>query len=433
MKALAHTGLAVPSILLPGLGADIRAWSVIACDQYTQDQAYWDHVERLTAGLPSSLRLILPEIYLERDDCPSRIASIHNEMRRCLREGVFAPEFEGLVLSERTTAFGRKRRGLLAAVDLDAYDWRSHSEALIRATEKTITARIPPRMDIRRGAPLELPHIMLLINDEEKKLMSEAAACADADPLYDSDLMLNGGHVRGWAITKPAAWERLREVIAAIAQKNRGFLFAVGDGNHSLAAAKAIWEERQQALDEGTESPVRYALAEIVNIYDEGLTFEPIHRALFNVDAQRLMDFLCPRLGAEIVQLHSAAEAAELVGSSHAHIALAFSPRAKDTVFMLLKTHIQGLAVSYVQPLLDEFIEMQKKDGQTVSIDYIHGSGETLSLAEREGTAAILMPPIKKESFFSTIAECGVLPRKSFSMGEADEKRFYLEARRLFA
>jgi uncharacterized protein (DUF1015 family) len=338
-------------------------------------------------------------------------------MKDYLKSGVFAPPLTGMVYIERVTSYGRTRAGLVTSIDLDAYEWKPGSTALIRATEATVPSRLPPRMEIRRGAPLELPHVMLLVNDAEKALVEGAGARAKkAAPLYDTDLMLDGGHITGWAVTGEAL-DGVREAASRVAAKNtqdgKVFMFAVGDGNHSLASAKAVWEEYKAAhKGEDLENhPARFALAEIVNIYDKGLTFEPIHRVLFG-----LKDGAAKEVAA-LLEKSLAGQGSKV--SLEGNLITVATPNP---------TPQTPLAIVTVQPLLDEYLAATPG----TSIDYIHGAEEVQRLAKQAGTVAILLPPIAKESFFSTIGARGALPRKTFSMGEASEKRYYFESRALY-
>jgi uncharacterized protein (DUF1015 family) len=417
-------GIAVPDILIPSPQVDVKAWAVVACDQYTQDPSYWEKAEKARQGKPSTLSLILPEAFLAQKD--SRLPAIHQAMRDYLGGGVFAPPLHGFVYLERKTEFGRLRKGLVVAIDLDAYDWNPQKKALIRATEATIVERIPPRMDVRRGAPLESPHVMLLADDSAHRLEEACASLArSAPPAYDTDLMLGAGHLRGYALSG-AALATVGKALASTA--GPGFFFAVGDGNHSLASAKAVWDEYKAAHPGVTEHPARYALAEIVNIYDEGLTFEPIHRVLFNVNARDLIGFLAEKLGGKPEAASSKEDCVKRVEQSASAFCFAWKTAGGDADYALLESPVQGLAVSALQPALDEFLASRPGS----SIDYIHGTEEVFSLARKEGAVSVLLPPIAKDSFFSTISAKGALPRKSFSMGEASEKRFYFECRKLF-
>lgn len=438
MKNFSPFGLFVPEILLPKKDIALKQWAVVACDQYTQDRDYWKRAELEAAG-PSTLHLILPEVYLNDQDKTQRIEAIRCAMKQYLAEGIFRESHQGFIYLERTTEYGRVRKGLMVAVDLESYEWKPFSKALIRATEATIPDRIPPRMEIRRGATLELPHIMLLANDKAGVLVEacgEAVKSAAIEPLYQGDLMMNAGSIVGYPVTG-AVLEGCYQALKQLAKENTSaagdtFLFAVGDGNHSLATAKAVWDEFKEkeaaagkSLADLEACPLRYALVEIVNIYDKGLTFEPIHRVLFGVEAPSVMDFCQDKLGGVIEAVASENELASLVENSTNSFGFVFVDTAGKQQFYCLKTEIQELAVSRLQPVLDEFLA-----GKTgTEIDYIHGTDEVFRLGSQEGSLSILLPPVAKDSFFATIGSGGPLPRKSFSMGEASEKRFYLEAR----
>ena len=446
MKTLKELGLRVPEILLPAK-TDLNKWSVIACDQYTQDKEYWKRAEAATCGEPSTLNLILPEVYLGSPDKAERIAKIRRTMKEYLGAGVFAPPFNGFIYIERKTAFGRMRRGLVAQIDLETYEWKPFSKANIRATEATIVDRIPPRKEIRKGAPLELPHIMLLVNDKDDLLVGGAQKItAGREPLYKGDLMCNGGSITGWGLSSEADIGLVTEALNKIADANTAddgstFLFAVGDGNHSLATAKAVWDEYKAELIAGgageaelAENPVRFALIEVVNIYDKGLTFEPIHRVIFNVDAGALIKSLSGALGGTVSEVAGQTELESAVRASSADCGFDYVDESGAQKFVLLRTPIKELAVSRLQPEIDKFLkEVGAGAGAVPEIDYIHGSEEVLGLGKKPGAVGILLPPIAKDSFFETINGRGPLPRKSFSMGEADEKRFYLECRKLFS
>ena len=468
-KNIEDFGLRVPEILLPAK-IDLSTWSVIACDQYTQDLNYWKKAEAIVGDKPSTLNLILPEVYLNSPDKPQRIAKIRETMKRYLGETqnggeklngsagtVFAPAKKCFVYIERTTAFGRTRKGLVAQIDLDTYEWKPFSKANIRATEATIVDRIPPRKEIRKGAPLELPHIMLLVNDKNDILVGGSGKRVKDDGralLYSGSLMNNGGSIKGWALESDDDIAAVTEAVSKIAEANTAadgstFLFAVGDGNHSLATAKAVWDEyKAELIASGADDaaiancPVRFALVEIVNIYDSGLTFEPIHRVIFGVDNKKLISTLAEKLGqngeiATVKELASQKELETAVKNSWANFGFDYVDDDGSQKYVLLETSIKELAVSRLQPEIDEFLKACAGAGVGTSsgapeIDYIHGTEEVLSLGKKPGAVGILLPPIAKDSFFETINGRGPLPRKSFSMGEADEKRFYLECRKLF-
>ena len=444
MKKIEDFGLSIPEILLPK-NIDVSSWSVIACDQYTQDLDYWKKAEACAAGKPSTLNLILPEVYLNSPDKPERIEKIRKTMKEYIDGGIFDAAKNCLIYIERKTAFGHIRKGLVAQIDLETYEWKPFSKANIRATEATIVERIPPRMEIRRGAPLELPHIMLLVDDKDDLLVGGTGNKVKSKaPLYDGSLMCNGGSITGWAVESENEIADVTEAVSKIADKNRAadgstFLFAVGDGNHSLATAKAVWDEyKEKLIAQGADEAalkacsVRYALVEIVNIYDTGLTFEPIHRVIFGADVEGLISHLSEKLGGTVSEVSRAAELDAAVKASWADFGFAYREGGNGKQkYVLLKTGIKELAVARLQPEIDAFLK-EASGSEKPEIDYIHGSDETLKLGERENAVGILLPPIAKDSFFETINGRGPLPRKSFSMGEADEKRFYLECRKLF-
>ena len=442
MVNFSQYGVAVPEILLPKK-IDLEKWAVIACDQYTQDKAYWKRAADIAGSEPSTLNVIFPEVYLADADKDERIGKIKETMDAYLKKDVFAPAEKEFIYIERKTEYGRTRKGLIVAVDLDTYEWKPFSKALIRATEATVPERIPPRMKIRTDAPLELPHIMLLADDPDDALVGKTGSLVKSEkPVYDGDLQQQSGHITGWAVRDEKAMAHIQDALSAIAKKGTDadgntFLFAVGDGNHSLATAKAVWDEHKKTLAaqgksdaEIAQSPVRYALVEIVNIYDEGLTFEPIHRVVFNADNAGLLAFIAQKLDGEVQAVATASELEKLVAdktASGARYGFVTTAGGKTT-YTLLQTASTDLAIASLQPALDDFI----KENSGIEIDYIHGTEETVELGSKDGQMGILLPPIAKDSFFATINGRGPLPRKSFSMGEASEKRFYVEARRLF-
>ncbi|MDR1636671.1 MAG: DUF1015 domain-containing protein [Treponema sp.] len=457
---LEDLGLGIPEILLPRQGIDLLKWAVVACDQFTQDGDYWEKAGRIAGDAPSTLKLIFPEFYLEADPLSreERIGAIHRSMADYLAQGIFAPPRRGWVYLERSTPFHKIRRGLVAAVDLERYQWAAGAKSLIRATEGTLKERLPPRMDIRRGAPLESPHILLLLDDEGDTLFPALTGMARRmEPAYRSPLMLDSGEVSGWFLDGEAQWNLVGDKLAELRRRaetryggDEGdpFLYAVGDGNHSLAAAKGIWEEYKAAHAgeaDLMEHPARWALVEMENLYDPGLSFEPIHRVVFNAHADRLLDLLSWLPGAASYPVEGLGKLRELVKGPGPGQRLGFVSGDRCLVF---ETQIPGLATVSLQPLLDNFIAGAEGFGVSPppsiegpgvsppSIDYIHGEEELIRLAAgghgSRPAAGILLPPIRKEGLFETIARSGPLPRKSFSMGKAREKRFYLECRRLF-
>jgi hypothetical protein len=449
-ERLERIGVTVPEIYLPGAGTDYRKWAVVACDQYSSEREYWEEVDREVNGNPSTLRLIFPECYLGDSDKDTRIATIQKTMQDYLDEGILSPRGHGFMLVERTTPFEEKPRlGLVVAVDLERYQYGKDSKSLIRPTEGTIVERLPPRMQIRRGAPLELPHIMILIDDPRKTVIEPLyQKRLYFERAYDFDLMKNSGHVRGWFIKEEAEFARISEAFENLADPeafrakygvDEVLLFAVGDGNHSLATAKAIWEETKAAFAGHPDAetilashPARYALVELVNLYDEGLPFHPIHRVLFNIEAQDFLGMLAGA-GAEIQYTSDAAQAfaivdasatgAQTAGCTH-RFAFVTENRAGTITFEAPRA---GLAVATIQ----EYIDIYRKDHPEAGIDYIHGTASTESLGRKKGNLGLYLPPVDKASFFSVVIHDGAMPRKTFSMGEAPEKRFYVEARKI--
>ena len=468
---LAALGVAVPELLLPGQGIDLYKWAVIACDQHTQDRAYWEQARSIAGESPSTLNMIYPEIYLEEAGKKERIAAIHRSMNDYLASGIFAPPQKTFVYIERDTPSHKTRRGLLAALDLEAYNWKTGdssttgliSPPLVRPSEGTVTERLPPRMDIRRGAPLETPHILVLINDEENTLLpalaehaKKPAANTQSSVLYDTELMLGSGRVRGWKLDKEADWGFLAASLEKLAEQSgnppvvswekRGeqssqtaapFLFAVGDGNHSLATAKVVWEEYKTARQNDPaimHHPARWALVELVNLYDPALSFEPIHRLLFGTDAAAVQKALEQLPGYNCRKLDSPEKLAELVEDQQCGVLRLGLISGEG--FFLVEADQVPIAIDALQPLLDKMIGQQNG---SVSMDYIHGSDELFRLSGRNnrgnpGNSAVgvLLRPFRKQGLFETIARRGPLPRKSFSMGGTEEKRFYLECRKLF-
>ncbi|HCM26404.1 MAG: hypothetical protein A2Z99_20715 [Treponema sp. GWB1_62_6] len=438
-ERLEALGTAIPELLLPESGTDLEAWAVIACDQFTQDRAYWESVRARVARAPSTLSLILPEVYLEDGDRKERTERVRSSMREYLDGGTFAPGLRSAVYIERGSPGHPRRRGIVLAVDLERYEWQVGTRPLIRATEGTVPERIPPRMEIRRGAPLEVPHILLLVDDEERRLIEGLGERASArPPLYSTPLMIGAGSIRGWALDREEDWAFMAdglERLAARAAERYGvsggdpFLYAVGDGNHSLATAKAVWDEYKAAhvAEPGLmDHAARWALVEVENIYDEGIDFEPIHRAVFGVTRSELADALSSLPGFSIEPAPGPAELERLVaeGSPDGNLYGLVSADGCS----LVRTTAAGVATEGLQALLDAFVAA--RPGR--SIDYLHGEEETIRVGLRPGAVGLILPPIGKSALFSTVARSGPLPRKSFSMGDAIEKRFYLECRKLF-
>ena len=391
-------------ILLPR-AEDMGAWSVIACDQFTSEPEYWAAAEARAAEKPSTLSLMLPEAWLHTARADGADGRIADTMRRYLAEGVFQTVPDSFIYVERTLSDGRVRRGLVAALDLEQYDFTGTQRTSVRSTEGTVEERLPPRVNIRRGAPLEMPHTLLLMDDRTDSVLSLAEKAKDTlEKVYDFDLMLGGGHIAGWRVsgeTKAAVQSALDALDNAALQRekygdaaeNGKLTFAVGDGNHSLAAAKRFWEEKRETLPENEREtdPARFALVEIENIHEPSLDFEPIHRVIFDTDASAFAaEFTAHRTEWE----------------------------AEDKTL--------GERVAAAESFCRAYIAVHGG-----YIDYIHGDDTARALGEKPNCAAVLLPPVEQSGLFVSVLKNGALPKKSFSMGNARDKRYYLECRKI--
>lgn len=390
-------------ILIPREGADMTRWACVACDQFTSEPEYWEKAEKIVGGAPGALRLMLPEAYLGRRDETAEAERINAAMDGYLSCGVFREIKDSLVYVERTLRSGAVRRGLVGALDLDAYDWREGTRTPVRATEGTVEDRLPPRVKVRMGAALEMPHIMVFIRDESDGIIASAAG---GEQLYDFDLMLGGGHIRGSRVTGEAA----ARVCAAMDALPGEIKFAMGDGNHSLAAAKKCWETIRPALaaDERETHPARFALCEIVNIHDSAVTFEPIHRLLANTDTS---DFF--------------AAASRTFGSGASGYAVAFLRGGEE-----LTLRIAGRSIGRLIGEVEAFCQSYTA-ARGGAVDYIHGDGEERALSMRDGCCGVLLPGMEKAELFESVERTGPFPKKSFSIGVGADKRYYLECRRI--
>lgn len=403
-------------ILLPKVES-LEKWAVIACDQFTSQPEYWQRVREYVGDAPSTLRLVLPEAELGVDD-DARAAQIAAEMINLLNSGRFCAYQNAMIYVERTLLSGRVRKGLVGAVDLEAYDYESGSTSTIRASEKTVVERIPPRKKVRQNAPLELPHVLLLCDDDERVLIEPITAIKDSLPnLYDFDLMEGGGHVAGWLVQGEAA-EAFEARLTAYAQtvdrkyeglKGASVLFAVGDGNHSLATAKACYEDQKRACAPGEALllPSRWALVELENIHDEAQEFEPIHRLVLTEEPEALLRAMRQEVGAET------------------GYPIRWTAGEKNGTIYLDASR-GTLPVGILQGFLDRYMAKHP-----CGIDFIHGEEALRQLAAKDGAVGFMLPAIDKGGLFRGIVADGVLPRKSFSMGHAQEKRYYLEARKI--
>ncbi len=402
-------------ILIPKV-QQMETWSVIACDQFSSDPEYWKRVRRNTEGVPTTLNLILPEAEL-RDVTDARIADINQTMKTYLNEGIFEKQEASYVYVERTLVDGQIRRGIIGAIDLEEYDYHKGAVSMIRATEETVTSRIPPRLRVRKDADIELPHVILLCDDEKQLLLQWLTEQKETFPkLYEFDLMEDGGHIAGWLVKGQAASAFSNGVSEYVnAQRERyesqglkPMAFAVGDGNHSLATAKAYYETYRQEHPEAEKCcPARYALVELENIHDESQKFEPIHRILMNVDTENLLEALEKEYGSAD--------------------GLPVEWRTKDRQGVIrLKDDGSHLTVAILQKFLDQYLKTNEG-----AIDYIHDNDALIKLTDQVNAIGFLLEPMEKKDLFPGVVAGGTLPRKTFSMGHACEKRYYLEARKI--
>lgn len=417
-------GFGPADILLPQ-NCDLTKWSVVACDQYTSQNDYWERVAQTVGDAPSTLKLILPESQLEDGHFEEHVADINRTMDAYLDQSLFRTLPNALIYVERWLDNKKLRRGLVGVVDLECYDYNAGSSSLIRATEGTVITRLPPRVAVRRNASLELPHIMVLVDDPDKQLIEHLTYETDRmEEVYDFDLMERGGHITGYLVPEDLQAD-VCEILNTLARPHdfarkygaKGkpvLLFAIGDGNHSLAAAKAAYEEKKQHTpqEQWADLPSRYALVELVNLHDESLEFEPIHRVCFDVDADELMkDFLAAYPSAHYGE-----------GEGHTITYVFDTEVGKITI----PKPTAQLPVGTLQDFLDQW--MQNHSGR---IDYVHGDDVTWELGRKPGNIGFLLPAMGKDELFKTVIFDGALPRKTFSMGEAHDKRFYLEARKI--
>lgn len=417
-------------ILLPAEQIPLEQWACIACDQFTSDPAYWQRAAQTAEGSPSTLNLILPEVYLESDDTEQRVAKIHSTMED-YAQNVLTRAVDGFVYVERTEQSGRVRQGLIGVVDLEAYTYARGTRPQIRPSEATVESRIPPRMAVRQGALLESPHIMMLADDPGCTLIEPIAARKDElRKVYEGELMLGGGHIAGWAVEDAAMLEQIdvalnalgsREAFDAKYPQAKGaatLTLAVGDGNHSLATAKACWEELKKTLtpEQQQNHPARWCLAEVCNVHSPAIEIEPIHRVLFNVNC-----------GAVLLSL---------ITWSDGNMAGICFGGDKQQPFELAGPHTANV-LSFEDPVgaltvgsIDDFIEYFMESHPEARVDYVHDEPAVRELCKK-GAVAFLMPPFEKSDLFKGIVLGGVLPRKTFSMGHAEEKRYYLECRKI--
>jgi hypothetical protein len=437
MRNYPSIGIQIPDILLPNDNIDLTKWSVIACDQFTSQPEYWDEVRNYVNQSPSTLNLILPEVYLNKPEEKSLIDCTNRSMQAYLEQDIIRPE-EGIVLIERISN-GGKRHGLLLALDLEKYDFEKGSSSLIRATEGTIIDRLPPRIRIRENAILELPHILVLIDDPEKSVIEpiwkEILHCPK---IYDFDLMLGSGHLMGYLVNNSNIEKKMVEALEilinpdffhakyGLTKNENALLFAVGDGNHSLATAKAVWEKKKAGLP--TDHPLRFALVEIENIHDQGLSFEPIHRVVFGIKND-IIEALKNHYGKKAIidTCPSFEEMTSKVKKSTSENQIIGITTSNYFGILSIDHPASNLPVGTLQEFLDGFLS----DGGAKGIDYIHGADSLQKISQEPDNFGFYLPAIDKNQLFRTVILDGALPRKTFSMGEAKDKRFYLECRKI--
>lgn len=410
------------NILIPK-NVDMHKWSVVACDQYTSEPKYWEEVENIVKDAPSTLRLTLPEIYLNDNNVEDKIRKINETMIDYLNNDMFNEYENSMIYLERTQSDGKVREGLMGIVDLEDYSYEKGSQTLIRATEKTVIERIPPRMKVRENALLELPHIMILIDDEKKNIIESLKnEVSTNDLVYDFDLMQNGGHIKGYKLNENIINDIINK-LSLLADKtyfeekynvtDKGvLLFAMGDGNHSLATAKACYEKLKETMskEEYLNHPARYALVELVNLHSPALEFEAIHRVVFDTNVNDLLDSLYKYYD---INEEGNGQKFELITKNFDKTLYISNPKS-------------NIAVGSIQIFLDEYLKDNKG-----SIDYIHGEDVTKNLAKNEDNVGFIFDAMAKEELFKTVILDGALPRKTFSMGHSYDKRFYLEARKI--
>lgn len=430
----------VPQILMPNTDTDLYKWSVVACDQFTSQPEYWKETEANVGDAPSTLKLTLPEVYLEAEDEQVRVDAIHATMEQYLTDGTLQEYPKGFMLIERS--FGKKyaRNGLIVEVDLETYEYKKGANSLTRPTEMTVEERIPPRLRVRQTATVEIPHIMLLIDDPEETVIEPLMARKqEFQQIYDTDLMQKGGHIAGWFIPEGVETDRIMELVEQLADRTTFnaryglkedyplLNFAVGDGNHSMATAKAAWENIKQSLSEAEceNHPARYCLCEIVNIHDKSLEIEPIHRVVFNVEEDELLKAAEEYYSAHGCKLSVRDAAREPYATSEEHAFVLCSTEGRKLV--KVTNPAWGIAVATLQNFLDDYLSKNSLS----KIDYIHGIDVVDSLSSQVGNVGFILPEVKKEDLFIGVIKDGVLPRKTFSMGEANEKRYYMECKKI--
>jgi len=418
-ERLAKLGIHIPEILLPKKEISLEKWSVIACDQFTSEKDYWERCKTNAGGAPSTLNLILPECYLNEVDREQKTKEINQTMKD-YRSSVLQPVGQGVMRIDRSTSWVKSRKGLVLALDLDAYEFQKGTKSLVRPTEATVVDRLPARIAVRREAVLDLPHILVLMDDKDNIVM-EAAEKAAARNMYDFDLMEEGGHIRGEIIEEEQDLSALADAFETLNEQS-SFLFAIGDGNHSLASAKEIWRKMKESGV--TDHPARYALVELENIHDPGMLFHPIHRILFEVDVPALLKDMESALNAQVGTAANLDEIRRVVESDGNSFGCFDGTEYR---ILTIKVASDRLLAEEFHDFLDPWVEKNP----CKEVDYIHGDESFKELSSPDGNVGFYLPSIDKNRFFDLVDKKGSLPRKTFSIGEAQEKRYYLESRSL--
>lgn len=416
-----NNALKPADILVPKESFDMEKWAVIACDQYTSEPEYWNKTAEIVGNNYSSLNMILPEIYLEDSDVSDRISNIHNTMEKYLSENIFDEYKDSMIYVERIQSNGILRAGIIGKIDLEEYDFNKGSTSQVRATEATVIERIPPRIKVRDGAPLELPHIMILIDDDKKTVIEPLESQKkDMKKLYDFNLMQGGGKISGYLIDN----KKCADIISSLNKLGNAenfkekygsdnvLLYAMGDGNHSLATAKEFYEQlkRNNPDKDFSNHPARYALAEIVNLHSPALDFEAIHRIVTETDVAKLTDVLYSELKLSDEP-------------SEQSFRIVLNGKEKN---VFIHNQTSNLTVGSLQNFIDKYLSENKG-----KVDYIHGTDVVTKLSENENSIGFILPDMGKEQLFPTVIKDGALPRKTFSMGHAEDKRYYIECRKI--
>lgn len=434
--------LHVPEILLPNDKVDLEKWSVVACDQFTSQKEYWEETKKIVGFEPSTLNLILPEVYLDSEDEQNRIQNIHETMNQYVEKETLRSCGKGFVLVERGINKTYARNGLVVEIDLETYEYKKGEHSLIRPTEMTVEERIPPRLRVRQNASLEIPHIMLLIDDPSKCIIEPLIDKKDSfQKLYEFELMQGGGSIAGWFLPEGELTDKIMAQIEGLAKESEFkskynlseeyplLNLAVGDGNHSMATAKAAWENIKKTLtpEQQEMHPARYCLCEIVNIHDASLEIEPIHRVLFQANQNDLLEKAKSYFGLQgsefVVKELTGYEKPKNNPNEH-NFTICSNEKYMSIV---IKNPTAGIAVASIQSFLDQYLASHKES----KIDYIHGEDVVTRLGMQDGNIGIFLPDVSKEDLFIGVIKDGVLPRKTFSMGEANEKRYYMESKKI--